>query len=110
MLLLMFSAELCPEQLAQTLGVEPKTVMKHLVYFRDSKLITVRTHKHTRYYGIRRQAPSQQAQLVELVIQMLAYDSAIRAAVAIVRSPLPEHTETTVEEEPSTPRSPSITP
>jgi DNA-binding transcriptional ArsR family regulator len=93
----------CPKQLAQALGVERKVVTKHLVYFRDSKLITVRTRRNAKYYGIRKETPHGRMLLVNLVIEMLEQDTSVRADIAIIGSLFQDHPHTVLSDEATAP-------
>jgi len=91
MLSLMSCGSFCPEQLAQVLGVDTKIITKHLVYFRDSKLVTMRSKGNTKYYGICRETAHGRSRLVNLVIELLEEDNTVRADVAISKSQFQEH-------------------
>lgn len=99
MLSLMFYSAFRPEQMAQALGVELTIVRKHLVYFRDSKLVVVRTKRKVRYYGIRKEADRESTRLVNLVIELLEPDAAIRGDLAIIKSLCKESPSAAVRDE-----------
>lgn len=88
MLNLMFAGELSPEQFTQTLGVDEKTVSKHLVLFRESNLVAWHTRKNVKYYTVRKAGECRHFPLLSLAIEMLGDDSALRTDIALLnRSP-----------------------
>lgn len=83
MLNLMIAGTLSPQQFAQLLGIDERAVSKHLVLFRESKLVVWRTRRNTKYYTLRKPAESQHFPLLSLAIEMLKEDLALRADLAV---------------------------
>lgn len=84
MLNLMFEGPRSPQQFAHLLGVDEKTISKHLVLFRESKIVAWHTKRNIKYYTARQSADSPHFRLLLLVIELLKDDAAFCADVAIL--------------------------
>lgn len=88
MLKLMFAGALCHEQFAKLLGIDEKTVSKHLVFFREGKVLAVaHTRKdNTKYYTVRRGEDYPYFRLLELALELLDQDPVLWADEAAFRN------------------------
>lgn len=84
MLNLMFARALAPEQFAQLLEIDEKSVFKHLVLFRESKIVAWHTRNNIKYYTVRNSAECPHFQLLLLAIELLKDDLALHADLAIL--------------------------
>ncbi len=86
MLKLMSLGALSPGQLAQLLGIAETTASKHLVFFRESKLVAARTQNNVKYYSLRRENECPYSRLISLAIELLEGDPVMWADVAVYKS------------------------
>lgn len=83
MLNLMFAGELSPEQFAQTLGVNEKIISRHLVLFRESKIVAMRTRGNVKFYTVLDEAECSHIKLLRLAIELLEDDSVLSADIKV---------------------------
>ncbi len=83
MLNLMFAGELSPEQFVQILGVDERTISRHLVLFRESKTVSMRTKRNAKFYTLRAEVECPHIRLLRIAIELLADDSVLNADVRV---------------------------
>lgn len=86
MLKLMSLGAFSPGQLAQLLGIAEKTASKHLIFFRESKLVAARTQNNVKYYRLRGESECPYFRLIALAMDFLEVDPVMRADVAVYKS------------------------
>ena len=86
MLNLMFVGALSPGQFAVSLGVAENVISKHLVYFRETKIVATWTRGNTKYYTVRKETQCPYFRLLTLAIEFLQTDSALSTDAAIFNS------------------------
>ena len=79
MLNLMLAGELSPKEFAELLGVSSTIISRHLVYFRDAKIVAWHTRNSTRHYTARPSIECPHSRLVLLVTELMKDDSTLRS-------------------------------
>lgn len=85
MLNLMLAGELSPNQLSELLGVSTAIISRHLIYFRDAKIVGWHTRNGKRHYTVQRSAVDPHARLVSLVTELLKGDLTLRSDLEVFR-------------------------
>lgn len=83
MLNLMLAGELCSEQFSRILGVQEKIISRHLVLFRESKMVVMRTNRNVKFYSVRSDPEFTPVRLLRLAVEMIEHDSALKADLGV---------------------------
>lgn len=83
MLNLMFAGELSPEQFARILGLPEKIISRHLMLFRESKMVSMQTKRNVKFYAIRSDPEFAATRLLRLAVGMIEHDSVLRSDLAV---------------------------
>jgi DNA-binding transcriptional ArsR family regulator len=86
MLNLMMAGSAAPEQFSQVLGVELKTITKHLVYFREREMVATHTKRNIKYYSVRRRPETPQSRLISFVLELIEHEPVMQDDVAVFNS------------------------
>lgn len=100
MLYLMFCGAFCPAQIAQALGVNKKTICRHLEYFVGDELVTIQCQRKTKYYEIRKDIDLKRTGLVSLIVQMFEHNTTISADLAAIKLLCKERPDAPFADEP----------
>lgn len=79
----MLAGELCSEQFSRILGVQEKIISRHLVLFRESKMVVMRTNRNVKFYSVRGDPEFTPIRLLRLAVEMIQHDSVLKADLGV---------------------------
>lgn len=83
MLNLLLAGELSPEQISRVLGVQEKIIVRHLVLFREGKMVAMRTNRNVKFYTVRSDPEFTPIPLLRLAVEMIEHDSVLKMDLAV---------------------------